>query len=193
MDKAHQVISRDFENYAIRAGLTGAWDWRVDGDALEGVLDLVLDGWTEPQLEEVLGDFLASAREYGEIAGFTIQSRTLTSDAVLTVYFQIVSDADLETLRESGKLDKISQQFTRNFDQALRKRRPKRKQSDLADPSKSHDAYVNQYPRLTKQFKTDVKPELADRVDAFRKATGLSKRDITEAALEAYLDANEPD
>ena len=173
-------------------GLPGTWDWQTGGTSLQGVFDLLAEGWPRRKRDAALQTFLARLRDYADQGGFTIASQTRSDDSGLSVFFQIDSDDDLEAARKSGKLDKLSQQFVETSEQVLSKRRPKRSKNDLPDPSQPHSAGVNRYTPLTTQFKADIDPDLASRAEAFRKAAGMKKRDLVEEALRLYLDQQEP-
>lgn len=129
-----------------------------------------------------------------EVGGQRIISRIDSEFTNKTVKLEIYLKNNIYSLHLSEAYDiftKSSKKIDTHIYENIISRRPKRKRSQLPDPSKPADSYVNRYPSLTKQFRTDVEPELSDRVDAFRKASGKTKRQIVEEALQQYLDENE--
>ncbi|MGJ8628779.1 MAG: hypothetical protein ACSHXB_17595 [Sulfitobacter sp.] len=88
----------------------------------------------------------------------------------------------------SAILDKYYQEFERSVaNEVTNQRRPKRQKHELPDPNKPPSAAVNRYDRPTQQFNSAIDPKLVERVRSASKATGKTKREIVEAALDQYL------
>lgn len=145
----------------------------------------------EDQIPFLLKGLSAAIRDSANQSNLTIDlSRGENSDE-LYIGVIVYIDDNFVFDEKTGNIQLSIEALKDNILRILKKRRPKRKRENLPDPSKSHHADVNRYPRLTQQFKTDVEPQLVQRVDAFKKASGLTKREIVEAALELYLSQNE--
>lgn len=71
-----------------------------------------------------------------------------------------------------------------------RKQRSHRKRDELPDPSQPPDANVNRYDAL---YNARISKEIFSRVDAFLKATGMRKKDVTEQALTDFMNRHESD
>lgn len=195
---ASSVFSRQVLAAASRLGLTAKVLSEASTENVRSV-ELGLSGDTDQAVhQESLEKFSRAIRNAAEREGYVVTILRSTVEhngmgAQLSILLE--SSQNWKNVTLSGNLDNYTQELRVQIEKELeRKRRPKRKRSELPDPSKRHDAYVNRYPNtLTKQFKTDVTPELADRVEAFKKATGKTKREIVEEALEAYLSDRTPE
>lgn len=66
-----------------------------------------------------------------------------------------------------------------------RKRRPYRKRGELPDPDSTPSSEVN---RQDARFQARISKETVSRVDAFLMATGMQKKDLTEQALNEFLE-----
>lgn len=65
------------------------------------------------------------------------------------------------------------------------KRRPYRQRGELPDPESSPRAEVN---RQDAKFQTRISKDSSDRVDAFLRASGLKKNEMTERALAEFIE-----
>ncbi|MEM0987344.1 MAG: hypothetical protein AAGK00_00585 [Pseudomonadota bacterium] len=72
----------------------------------------------------------------------------------------------------------------------LKKRNKYRSRSQLPDPTRPADAWVNRRKPSTRQFKSDIDPEIADLVNAFKDQSGMTKRAIVETALLEFMHAD---
>lgn len=98
----------------------------------------------------------------------------------------------LKFFKENGKLDEYCRQLWAAFEGGLIARRPKRKKHQLPFPNLPVSHPDNLYEKLTKTFKTDISPDLADRFNAYWKKSGKKKRELVEDALAKFLDENDP-
>lgn len=193
MHRAYEKIIKTFECVADHVGIKlKAEEWRTSGRLLTGCFDWHIKNKKLSAARTQLTKLVRDAQALATPKDLTLTTSISEVEGGFSLFFQIDSDADLDQLVADGIIDKYCQEFANRYEYHLKTRRPKRSQTDLPDPSKSHGASSNRYPRPTKQFRTDVAPEISERVDAFRQATGISKREITEAALQAYLDQQEP-
>lgn len=192
MHQAFVKIASTIEGIAAHIGLgaTAKWD-EVDG-SLRGTLTVKRPSGDATDYQKKLTELIFKAQEFATVSSLTVDSTSGDSEGEYFVILQIVSDVHLDQIVKSGKLDSYCKSLTDFFEHELTERRRKRNRNELPDPDRSPQAHVNRNPRTTKQFKVDVAPELSERIDAFRRATGMSKREITEAALQAYLDQQEP-
>lgn len=65
------------------------------------------------------------------------------------------------------------------------KRRPYRQRGELPDPESSPRAEVN---RQDAKFQTRISKDASERIEAFLRASGLKKTDLTERALAEYIE-----
>ncbi|MBK6897498.1 MAG: hypothetical protein IPH06_13000 [Alphaproteobacteria bacterium] len=65
------------------------------------------------------------------------------------------------------------------------KRRPYRKRGELPDPDSAPDSEINRHDA---KFQTRISKDASERVDAFLKASGLKKTDLTERALAEFIE-----
>ncbi len=65
------------------------------------------------------------------------------------------------------------------------KRRPYRQRGELPDPDSAPDSEVN---RQDAKFQTRISKDASERIDAFLRASGLKKTELTESALAEFIE-----
>lgn len=186
----HQKIIKLVESAAKKLKLDASADWRADAASLHGTYDAPFSQENQTRVQKQLVGLREAIWSLGDEEGFTVLGRDMESDGELSVLFQIDMDIDLDELEESDKLDEISRKFISEYAKELKKRRPKRKQHQLPDPSKSARASVNVDPlRKTFQVGARVSQETLDLIQKIRTEHGKSKREVIEEAI-ALLDQN---
>lgn len=184
MHPTQRKIADLIEEAAKRLWLQATISWEASGPTLEGTVTAPLSGRTHNHVDGLRTQLREAIWSLGDDEDFTSMSRDLDREDELVMVFQIVANSNLEKIAESGILDVISRKFTSRFENEV-KRRPKRKQSELPDPTKPAKASINAEPlRNTFQVGARVSQETLDTIQKIRSEHGKSKREVIEEAVE---------
>lgn len=137
------------------------------------------------QMDEFLSDVINKISTLADDGNFKTRFLKKIHEEGASITVQFLPKNTILSEKNSVQSKEMDKEYLELFRRKLKKRRSPRKQDEMPDPSKGSTSEDN---KLHEKYQARVDPEINAMIDAFRKTSGLTKRQITEQALRLFVE-----